>query len=207
MTSERQRENQRIYGAGFRAGLLTAANNQGKHPMSEKQKQSAVAGLTGTAAKVYEAVPINEAWTITQIIQELKRNNLNYEFLKIDGCLQSMVGQGIIQKVGEHGYQRVDVKNPERPLVMAKPSAIAKKMKADDDTPSATVSHAGNPIDGLLIVASNMRVAGRRLIDDAELIESACIAQMEAEDTHKQDLAQFQQLRSLLGSISLGKCA
>jgi hypothetical protein len=201
MTSERQRENQRIYGAGYRAGLLTAANNQGNHPMSEKQKVSAIAGLTGTAAKVYEVVPINESWTITQIMAELKRNRLNYEFLKVEGCLGSMIEPGIIRKVGDLAYQRVELKTMQLREVKI------TGLKPEPEPPGATVSHASNPIDGLLAVASNMRVAGRRLIDDAELIESACIAQMEAEATHKQELEQFQQLRTLLGSISLGKGA
>lgn len=201
MTSERQRENQRIYGAGFRAGLRTAATNQGIHPMSEKQKLSAIAGLTGTAAKVFEVVPINEPWTITQIIAELKRNRMNYEFLKVDGCLQSMVEQGIVRKVGD-GYQRTDVKKPERPLALAKPAAPPAR-----DPPESTVLHTVSPIDGLLVVARDLREFGQQMIRHADTIESVCIEQMEAEATHKQELEQFQQLRTLLGSISLGKPA
>lgn len=195
MTTERQRETQRIYGAGFRAGIRTALSFGGT--MSDKQMQSIIAGLTGTAAKVYEVIPIAAAWSVQQIFAELDRSGANYEHAKIRGCLVSLVDQGLVKRSGDL-YQRVQVRANQEPRARKEPPPA---QPTEDSTVAVT------PIDSILIIAADLRAKAKEMLEQADQLETACIGAMEREQRQQHERSQLDQLRKLLQSIGMGEKA
>ena len=167
--------------------------------MSDKQLQSVIAGLTGTASKVYEVIPIATSWSAQQIFAELDRTGSNYEHAKVRGCLVSLVEQGLVKRVGDL-YQRIPVRNTQesrarREQTKVEPEAI------DDSTVSAT------PIDSILIIAADLRNKAKEMLAQADQLETACIGAMEREQRQQHERGQLDQLRKLLQSIGIGEKA
>lgn len=67
--------------------------------------------LNAPVKKVYEAVPVSEAWTTTQIIGEISRLGYSMRDSKaIIGCLDTLKRQGLIQEPERGSFVRVEVK-------------------------------------------------------------------------------------------------
>jgi ribosomal protein S8 len=67
--------------------------------------------LNAPVKKVYEAVPVSEAWTSTQIIAEISRLGYSMRDSKaIIGCLDTLKRQGLIQEPERGTFVRVEVK-------------------------------------------------------------------------------------------------
>ena len=67
--------------------------------------------LNAPVKKVYEAVPVSEAWTSTQIIGEISRMGYSMRDSKaIIGCLDTLKRQGLIQEPERGSFVRVEVK-------------------------------------------------------------------------------------------------
>lgn len=167
--------------------------------MSDKQIASAIAGLSGIAAKVFEVVPIAEWWTHLQISVELKRLNINHDFRVVGGCLSSMLDQGLLRKDDLGRWQRREQKNSRQATVVKVVKATVPVVQPSNADSRATEP---SPMDNMLAAAASMREAGRHLLAQADSLESACLAQMELEATYKAQMENFEQLRTLLAAIS-----
>jgi len=67
--------------------------------------------LNAPVKKVYEAVPVSEAWTTTQIIAEISRLGYSMRDSKaIIGCLDTLKRQGLIQEPERGTFVRIEVK-------------------------------------------------------------------------------------------------
>jgi hypothetical protein len=67
--------------------------------------------LNAPVKKVYEAVPVSEAWTTTQIIGEISRLGYSMRDSKaIIGCLDTLKRQGLITEPERGSFVRVEVK-------------------------------------------------------------------------------------------------
>ena len=67
--------------------------------------------LNAPVKKVYEAVPVSEAWTTTQIIGEISRLGYSMRDSKaIIGCLDTLKRQGLITEPERGTFVRVEVK-------------------------------------------------------------------------------------------------
>lgn len=67
--------------------------------------------LNAPVKKVYEAVPVSEAWTSTQIIAEISRLGYSMRDSKaIIGCLDTLKRQGLIQEPERGSFIRIEVK-------------------------------------------------------------------------------------------------
>ena len=67
--------------------------------------------LNAPVKKVYEAVPVSEAWTTTQIIGEISRLGYSMRDSKaIIGCLETLIRQGLITEPERCSFVRVEVK-------------------------------------------------------------------------------------------------
>lgn len=162
--------------------------------MSDKQIASAIAGLSGIAAKVFDVVPIAEWWTHLQISAELKRLNINHDVRVINGCLGSMLDQGLLRKDSLGRWQRPEQKTSRQATVV--------KAKESTVQPPKAVATEIVPMDTMLAAAGSMREAGRHLLAQADALESACLAQMEIEAVYKAQMSSYEQLRTLLAAIS-----
>ena len=98
--------------------------------------------LNAPVKKVYEAVPVSEAWTSTQIIGEISRLGYSMRDSKaIIGCLDTLKRQGLIQEPERGSFVRVEVKAIEtyvkfmeetkEKIMAAKPATQTKQTNLD----------------------------------------------------------------------------
>ncbi len=82
--------------------------------LSKVKFKTKMAGMTAVAQKVYQAVPMQEAWTPMQILGELKRLNLSIDFRVVGGCLDTLLQTKLIQEPIKGLFVRTLVREGER---------------------------------------------------------------------------------------------
>jgi hypothetical protein len=98
--------------------------------MNAVRMRSMIGNLTGTARKVFEVVPIAEAWTPQQIVGELRRSRVSFDFSCVAGCLRTLESQGLIRREPGERYTR-------EPMIDPAPSKKDEPMKTTEAAPSA----------------------------------------------------------------------
>lgn len=79
-------------------------------PITEAALHRALQGEISAVRKVYDAVPINELWNVTQIIAELRRVGVtNMGLTHVAGTCQLLSAKGVIKEIGVKNYIRVPV--------------------------------------------------------------------------------------------------
>jgi hypothetical protein len=78
--------------------------------MSQARFNRIDSGLTSTARKVYNAVPLQESWSAQQIVAELKRGGVTHNFAIIVGCLNSLIQAGIVRETDKGMFCREPIK-------------------------------------------------------------------------------------------------
>lgn len=68
--------------------------------MNINRMRIAYAGLNGVATKVFHAVPLCEAWTASQILGELRRQQYGYRLDVVEGSLAKVVDAGLVRQNG-----------------------------------------------------------------------------------------------------------
>jgi hypothetical protein len=64
--------------------------------MSDARFKVIYQGLTSAAKKVYEAIPINDMWTTSQIVTEITRSGSSMDYHIAAGCINSLIGAGLV---------------------------------------------------------------------------------------------------------------
>lgn len=78
--------------------------------MNEARQQRLLASNTALAKKVFEFVPIQEAWTAAAINTALRTNSsTSANHIAIRGCIGDMKDQGLIREVSSGLFQRTPV--------------------------------------------------------------------------------------------------
>jgi hypothetical protein len=101
--------------------------------MSHKRHQQILSSVTAAALKVYDAVPLAEHWSATQILRELTRNGRSVSPDHVSGCLDSLRRTGLI-KENRDGFCREAVK----PEPMKDLASLAEFINVDDEPAPAT---------------------------------------------------------------------
>lgn len=144
--------------------------------MRHSRFQQIASGLSSIALKVYEAVPINEAWTAPQINGELRRKGITKPGDIVEGCLSNLVDNGLVLERPTGTFRRVEVREPEK-----KPMAVV--------TPIA----APAPVDPLHVLgALSQRV--RQLADEIDTIALQVDGMFAAVAKDSEKLRQLQNL-------------
>lgn len=85
--------------------------------MNHGRKQSIINNMTTVARKVYNAVPIQERWSILQMCNEMQRLGTRVEWPIMSGILNDLVAQKMIYNDGkDHFWRDADDKEPARQL-------------------------------------------------------------------------------------------
>ncbi|WP_157669301.1 hypothetical protein [Chitinibacter sp. GC72] len=78
--------------------------------MQRARFESIYRGLSNIARKVYDAVPIGDAWSKALITQEIRRvTKTSTDARVIDGCLSSLVENGLVREPTRGAFVRVKV--------------------------------------------------------------------------------------------------
>ena len=149
--------------------------------------------LNAPVKKVYEAVPVSEAWTSTQIIAEISRLGYSMRDSKaIIGCLDTLKRQGLIQEPERGSFIRVEVKETttfdkfieetkEKTMATSKPVTQIKQSNLD------RLINLSEKANGL---AAQMKAMATELENVALEIE----AEIQENSTSAQKLKQLQEL-------------
>ena len=149
--------------------------------------------LNAPVKKVYEAVPVSEAWTSTQIIGEISRLGYSMRDSKaIIGCLDTLKRQGLIQEPERGSFIRIEVKETttfdkfieetkEKTMATSKPVTQIKQSNLDR---LISLSEKANGL------AAQMKSVATELENVALEIE----AEIQENSTSAQKLKQLQEL-------------
>lgn len=75
--------------------------------MNNRKYLRLVGQLTTTCRKVFDAIPKQEAWTAPLIFAELKREGVKLDFAMVEGCLNSLVRDGLVRESKRGQFQAV----------------------------------------------------------------------------------------------------
>jgi len=161
------------------------------------------AGLTSVAQKVYEAVPIAEAWSQSQIYAELSRKQISANHRVMVGCLDNLVSQGLIAEPSRGMFRRVAI----RPAKVAPTPAPAPDTPPQQEepmkpalapAPAPVAAPTISPIDRLGLLASRVAAISAELATLATDISNATVeAQMQME-ANAEDTQKLRQLQAIL---------
>ena len=134
------------------------------------------AAHTGIAKKVLDAVPINQAHSPKQILQELYRMGTRCDPKTLDGCLMTLLDSGVIRERSTNTFQQV---------------VITTK----DTAPMSSTNKPAPIFDRLAAVASTLSGIATELDDIALNLQS----DGEAE---KEELKQLRALKVMLSGLA-----
>lgn len=92
-----------------------------------KSTRNAIHGLTGQLSKLYDAIPLQDAWTISQIHSELHRNGSSMEYKVVHAVLNQLVDRGLVTQIKNGLYKRLHAAEVNQPKPKSTNMATAKK--------------------------------------------------------------------------------
>ncbi|VVD74752.1 hypothetical protein [Pandoraea commovens] len=169
--------------------------------MTPSRIESKLRGQTAIAQKVFEVVPIQEAWSAVEIASALMRTTRSSLDLHVlQGCLRALRESGLITEAQTGRYRRraiakdavADVANPSTKVVVIKKESAVPEAKPK------------SPID--LLSSLSARLSALRTHVDAETkaiaseIETAALSIEEGIEQTAVEASKFKQLQKLLQS-------
>lgn len=174
--------------------------------MNQGRLKSIVCNLSSASTKVFDVVPLQEAWCIAQIIAELSRKGQNTDHKLVAGCLDGLVKFKLVNEpvrgyfirahiskiTPEPEISTLEVKDLKMSVVKVKPIAVATVAEAanpveEEKTPLDLLAGFGPRIG--VIIGNLQRLA--QDIDGAALLVAE---QLEVSEGKNEKLKQLQQL-------------
>lgn len=188
----------RIYGRGFADGLRKAGLNPDEHMNKHLRNELSLDGMSGVAKKVFEFVPIGEAWNSTRIGSEIARvTNATVDRKTLDGCLSALTEAKLIRETSRGLFQRA----PEKPR-MVEP-LLPRLIRGDmpgvaQDEAAQPPAPTGNALDRLAAAAHRMRELAGEYTALANEVENIALDAEKQIEAAQQDGEKARQLRALL---------
>lgn len=166
--------------------------------LNESKRDIALQGMTTLARKVYEAVPIEEAWSSASIGAEMSRIGGTVPSLSVlEGCLKALIEGDLVRRIGRSKYQRAPVRvrvetqseTPE-PTIEPEETPVPKPKTAEE---SAT-DHLGQ-------LAAQARGMAQELLNLADRIDAAALDVVQAIEAARKGDEKLRALRELLKEI------
>lgn len=198
-----------------------------KVAVSYSRYKALYAGLNSAAKKVYNAVPMQEQWTIAQVLAELTRLGSHVDYRVVEGCLETLVKAKLVRQVSRDLVQR----EPVRGLVEKEQEAIAAAAMAEtEQEPEAEpepveqptthqqengimakiteaaaqpVDKVLNPLDRLGMLAERVATKAQELQELASELSDAAVDIQAQIDANEANVAKLRQLQQLLKSLEL----
>ncbi|MCU9947522.1 hypothetical protein [Pseudomonas sp. PDM13] len=162
-------------------------------------------GLNGVAKKVYDCVPIVEAWTSFQVMGAMRSlTGSTPDTQIVSGCLTRLVDCGLVKRVSRDQYQRVPVQQKPKP---EEPKMSQVRIGTPPTAVTPTIRHAEildmtvrpTPMD---LLATLARSASKMAEDLKQL--SARIEEVALEVGEEREAAEkMRQLKDLLKDLKV----
>ncbi|WP_325435607.1 hypothetical protein [Pseudomonas nitroreducens] len=164
--------------------------------MTPAKQEALMHGQTGIAKKVFECVPIAEAWSSFQVMTQLRNLTGSTPDTRIvSGCLTSLADAGLIKKTGRDAYQRLTVEQKQKPKEQKMIVPAAKPAPQVEAKPSAS------PLDLIGELASDIAAAGESLKRLAKRAEEVALMVEQDREVNAKAMAGYRQLKSLLKDL------
>lgn len=169
--------------------------------MTPAKQRSLLQGQSGLAAKVFEFVPIQEAWTVVEIQAELRKHEKSGADIRaVRACLGALEECGLIRELHKGIFQRADASAPsiipadkEIPIV---PKPTLTTVKPDKNKAPQSALELLSPLaDEIVRVQAEFAERFKVL---ATRIEEAALAIEQEREADAKGLEKFHQLQSLL---------
>lgn len=162
--------------------------------MTPARYESAMRGVTQTARKVLESVPVMESWTLHKVVSDLHRRGVAIDYRVVQGCVAALKDAGLVKEVAGGEWQKVI---PRQQPIKAEPlPQIIPDLKPEPVPMSKPQTHQDTkkheaPATRLGSLAAKLRALADEL-DDAALTIDEQIEGMQA------DSRRLKQLQELL---------
>lgn len=150
--------------------------------MNPVRYHEAVRALNATLRKVFDATPINEAWSVHAIGGELTRSGRRFEMQMLVGCLNSLKKDGLL-------------KEPEPSYFTRIPPPPVKESTPKEPTVAQPAPKAADPLDELTQLSQDLF----EMSDKIEAITKAIRAKLAEVE---QQGEKFKQLQALLKGLA-----
>ena len=200
--------NRKIYGRGFFDGLRMAGIDNPEEFLNTAKQSKLENSLTNMARKVLEAVPIQAAWSASQIIGEMVRMTASKpDFKIVMGCLNSLVDAGLVREPEKGHFQRIKARPslaavPPAPVAATPaPEAALMLAKPVPNVPNVPKQEEQEPLARMSYMASNLRELSRQTAALADGLETIALDVESRMDRIHADTEKLRQLQALLKSI------
>lgn len=171
--------------------------------MNDAKHDALLQGQSTLARKVYDAVPIQEAWTPSEIQAVLRATQSTAaEARVVHGCLRKLTDDGLIREVAHNKFRRrasraSRASHEHRQLTLHKelPMPANAPKAAPKTTPLELLSELANDIKGFA------QDVNQRLQNFAIRTEDIALAIEQQRELDNAELAKLRQLQSLLKSL------
>lgn len=164
--------------------------------MTPERLKSKLEGQSSVARKVFEVVPIQEAWPASQIyktLNEITRSTMDSHVFR--GCLNTLKNSGLIRETAPETYRRIEVRPKKEVEMQEQKTMIKKNNQAEQFIKSIDDCRKRDPIDALIDLSAKVRTL-------ADELDAAVIVVGESMHKHSSDLEKLSQLQSILKSLS-----
>ncbi|HDR9093358.1 hypothetical protein QZM46_17600 [Burkholderia vietnamiensis] len=162
--------------------------------MTPAKYQAALSGLSAIAKKVLEMVPIQEAWSRSEIAGHLLRvTKSSPDAAVIDGCLGRLKDSGLVREPSRGRYQRVEVRERE---------VLKVPVQKPEEAVNAPVEQSILPIEILSKLAERARSVATELVVLASDIETAALTIEQGNAENAASLEKLRQFQSILKSLA-----
>ncbi|KVX33414.1 hypothetical protein WT32_02400 [Burkholderia anthina] len=162
--------------------------------MTPAKYQAALSGLSAIAKKVLEMVPIQEAWSRSEIAGHLLRvTKSSPDAAVIDGCLGRLKDSGLIREPSRGRYQRIEVRERE---------VLKVPVQKPEEAVNAPVEQSILPIEILSKLAERARAVATELVMLASDIETAALTIEQGNAENAASLEKLRQFQSILKSLA-----
>jgi hypothetical protein len=166
-------------------------------------------GLNAAARKVHDAVPMQEPWTVAQIVGELRRQGSSLDHRVTRGCLRVLVEAGlVIERAGEK-FQRITIRIADKQQPAPQPAPQQKEPAMPENvTPLLTkkTPEPATPMDRLGALAKRVNDVAIIVKNLASELSDAAVeiqAELEAKDANNtKELAKLRQFQALLKGLA-----
>ena len=170
--------------------------------ITQKRFNELMAAQSSICAKVYEAVPIQEAWDHSKIYAEMRRLGLNEKMDIVMGCLNTMVKGGLITEPSRGYFKRIKVRaESSTPTPQIEFADTTKK--PETETKTETNMQTNNPASPLVILGELATRLTQLAKDSAKLATDLEAAAIEIDETMQAGSEEMQKLRQLKDLIKV----
>jgi hypothetical protein len=161
--------------------------------MTPRQQKAALDGQSSIARKVFEIVPIQEAWSphvMISTLHDITRSSIDMHTFK--GCLGALREAGLVRETSKGFYQRIAVHEKD------------ESMRATPETSPApapqkpALALPKSPIDVLGGIAQRLTIVRNSLNEIISDIETAALATEETLSEHRESADKLRQLQHIL---------